>query len=389
MSAEVAEQALREILRLVERSRVLGTKARTEFTVSTRPLAALVKRLDTQSQWNAFNAKLADAEHQGAVRTHWDPTMPRGVKLAAIEPASFDCLCRYLDHTPYEVDLARARRSLTGAEHPSVPLVLESWRQMKTYDGLKLSDLGKVIDALRVLEHCVAEPKEQAVRRLSCALFRDSKRIERISDAIHALHAPYRTDGDLGDRDETLLSLGLIRFPQPFLVCGPGQLRLRKGTPIPIPSPYLGVGPDAVAGVQNPGRYFLTVENLTTFNEFAAGVAGRLEGTVVFVPGRPGPKLREALKRTYAKLDHDVEIWHWGDQDLQGFQIAATLAELAGATGAQLLRPFKMQPDGEVSRHALPDQDIERINQLCASWGWSPLFGTEAVEQEAQFIEQP
>lgn len=389
MSADLANKALREILRLVERSRVIGTKPRTVFKVGTRPLAALVKRLDTQSRWNAFNAKLADSEHQGAVKTLWDPTMPRGVKLEAIELVSFDRLCQYLDHTPYELDLARAREQLLGSDHPSVPLLLEAWQRMKTYGRLGLSDLEKVLDALKVLAHCAANPQEQAVRRLSCSLFGNSKRIERISDAIQVLHAACRNDGDLSDRDQTLLSLGLIRFPQPFLVCGPGQLCPRGGEPIPIPVPYLGMGPDAVGGVQNPGNYFLTVENLTTFNEFAAGVAGRLEGTVVYVNGYPGPKLREALKRCYAKLAPQVELWHWGDQDLQGFQIAATLAELAAASTPRGLRPFKMQPQGEVGRYRLPESDRLRIDQICASRGWPPLAGTEAVEQEAQIIEQP
>ena len=137
---------------------------------------------------------------------------------------------------------------------------------------------------------------------------------------------------------------------QPLLCAGKAQFRLRDGTALVLPTPYLGVPTGAIERVTLPEgcAYVLSVENLTTFNELARGRAGAIDGLVIYTGGMPSPSLLAMYRLIVVALPAPKLLWHWGDIDLGGFRIAAALRAEAQRQGREV-GLFNMDPSALVS----------------------------------------
>lgn len=378
----LAENFLTDALRRSDRALAHGAAEKKTFPAKSSPLKGVLAKLRTRTEQDQFFTVLRLAERDAAIYLEWNDLGAGDLKSICI--SDFDQLAEHLGAERYGTTVEKARSILTSIEHaPRVKLLLDSWATMAPTGRLRPENATDVRDAWSVIQVASSLDDDIPQRRLSCRLFDDSKHIESLSSAIRWLV----NEGDDTDIEEIFANLGIIRFPQPLLVAGPGTVITTEGQRL-LTRPYLGFHPGSVESIESPGRYLLTVENQTTFNEFAMGHAGKLEGTVVFVNGQPGTRLATSLKRLYSC---GVPSFHWGDQDLGGFYILERLNRLANEVGASV-SPWMMNLPAENGRKVLSASEVDRINRICSEQGWGQCRlppGAFAVEQEALDLRQP
>lgn len=256
-----------------------------------------------------------------------------------------------------------------------------------------------VEDACRLLEQCRRQLySDVSQRRVSTQLFGDSKRIEGLGTILDLLTAPAFDKAEPRHREAVFASLGLLQHPQPVLVAGNITILAGRSKTVAAPAvpafPYSGYAPHFLHGAHgNPG-YLLSVENLTTFNEIAAEMAGPLAGAVVYTGGYASPSMLKAYMRLACSLPAATPIYHWGDTDLHGFRIARQLAETLQPEGRRLhLWMMGRYVEGH-EQHPLPRQDLLHILKICDDWGWSDTGAAVAtsgltLEQEIQPLVLP
>ena len=379
----LARAFLTDILNAADRAVARGRPIKQEFPAQSRPLSKYLGQLTTHGALNSFFIVLRLAARENAVALHWiDESIGH---LGHVELLDACGLARHLGAERYESVVARAAVVLQDvASHPKVAELLAAWPARSNPGRLTPDRAQDVRDALRVIEAASCLTDDIPRRRLSCQLFHDSKRVEALGNVVRWL-ADSDPDADV---DEVLSQLGIIQFPQPLLIAGPCTITTRTGEQL-RPQPYLGLAPTALLSVETIGGYLLTVENLTTFNELAAGLAGPLRGTVLYVNGQPGSGLASALQSVFSEAT--VPIYHWGDQDLGGFRILERLQRVAEASGRQVT-PWMMDQPANEGRKALSESDIHKINAICERRGWLSCRLTPpamAREQESMELRQP
>lgn len=378
----LANQFLADALRRSDRAVAHGSVPKSHYPAKSSPLKAVLAKLRTRTEQDQFFTAIRLAERDGAIRLEWNDLRAGDLKCICV--SDFDRLAGHLKEERYGTTVENARSILSDIKHaPRVKLLLDSWATMAPTGRLKPENANDVRDAWGVIQAALCLDDDIPQRRLSCRLFDDSKRIESLSLAIRWLS----NEEDETDIDEIFANLGIVRFPQPLLITGPGVVITTEGQRMST-RPYLGFHPASVESIESPGRYLLTVENQTTFNEFAMGHGGLLEGTVVFVNGQPGTRLAIALKRLYSC---GVPLYHWGDQDLGGFYILDRLNRLANEVGASVT-PWMMDLPAKSGRKILSANEVDRINHICDEQGWEQCRlrpGSFAVEQEALDLRQP
>lgn len=378
----LAFQFLTDVLNRADRAIAHGATPKNLFPAKSSPLKAVLAKLRTRTEQEQFFTALRLAERDGAIQVEWNDLSAGDLRY--IYASNFDRLAGHLNMERYGTTVEKARFILSNLGNaPRVKLLLDFWATMAPTGRLKPENANDVLDAWSVIEAASHLDDDIPQRRLSCRLFDDSKRIESLSSAIRWL----ADEGDETDIAEIFANLGIVRFPQPLLIAGPGFVLTTEGQRLP-PRPYLGFHPVSVESIESPGRYLMTVENQTTFNEFAMGHGGQLEGTVIFVNGQPGTRLAFALKRLYSC---GAPLYHWGDQDLGGFYILDRLNRLANEVGASVT-PWMMDLPAESGRKTLSTNEVDRINRICDEHGWNQCRlrpGAFAVEQEALDLRQP
>ncbi len=227
------------------------------------------------------------------------------------------------------------------AAHPVVEEVLHAWtlgRQVRSRGpdaAADIADAAKAIAARRG-----DDAQERLLRRESARIFRDSKRLEKLTPWLDLLLTGELAASGL-ESEHLWSSLGLRREPQPVLVSGHGTAILTDATAA-LCRPYLGLPVDAVRSIETRARYVLTIENLTSFHDAARAAAGR-DGLLIYTGGMPSPAWCAFFARLLTALPAGTQVYHWGDIDEGGFRIAAHLAAIASSAGKPLL-PWLMSP---------------------------------------------
>lgn len=388
-----ARDALAKLLARAEKAWCRGADRNgvsLKFSEATQPGYF---KLPLRSDKDAANAVIRGQERLGVISIEWDQWAGDGAQITRIVLKDADALAQALRSLP----IWKACQEAAGRLHPllqdfpCIAPLLESWRAGKLVHGLDPTRAVDLLDAAKVIKACKEQDAEDvAIRRLSTALFADSKRIEKLVAALDILSAD-SFDTPWREEEEVFGALGLVKFPQPLLVAGEGVITLDGGRIIEIPKPYVGVPPQAVTNIMTGGRYVLTVENLTTFHELAAGKAGAINGLLLYTGGMPAP----SFLRVYGKAIQEgrLDRYHWGDIDLGGFRIAARLANIAPIP----LRLWSMDSaawtDAE-SRKVLSDAEVDAIGRICKAFGWevegvSVERYRRGIEQEALPLDVP
>ena len=207
-------------------------------------------------------------------------------------------------------------------------------KSVSYYNG----DMSEYRDIWRVLLSLFNVEGEVFVRDLSIRLFRDSKRLEKLTDKAEGILFEY---GDYPEKHHILEEYGIIRIPAH--VCVKGNIELyfeRDRISLQNMTGDIGLSERVLAGISDIiiyGRRIVTIENLTSFYKYDCGK----EDVAIYLAGYHNRQKRDFLKLIYGKYPA-LEYYHFGDIDAGGFYIYEHLRRKTGI-------PFKtMKMDKEV-----------------------------------------
>jgi len=262
---------------------------------------------------------------------------------------------------------------------------------------LKLSsdddDLRWNRDLLAALGALAQLPAPMLERKFSVRLFGDSKRFEELRGAVvKVLRRHNPESAGYGDDDKALLRAHqLDRAPEYAPVAGPLALRIedqlidvsRFAPSVALSAAMLRKA--AVAGC--PARAVVTVENLTSFTEFAAAKPASV--LAIYTGGFASPTIISLLRGVRA-AHPGLPFFHWGDLDAGGLRILAHLRKHLGeieplAMDAATFDAYRKhaRPLGKDEREALAQLRGQAQLADCAALIDRLIETNEKLEQEA------
>jgi hypothetical protein len=365
----------------------------------------------THAEKTACNASLRLAERDGAISIAWDSRAGSFERVERIRLLDGDILANVLQVIP-RWDAASAAAIAFAPHlqtHPVLLSVLETWRKgapiRSTRPGAEAT--RSWLDAIRVVDACRQAAHDgrtdTPIKRLSVALFSDSKRITALAPLIDVL-TQGATTGMPRDEEEIFQEMGLMKFPPTLLMAanpskGNRVIVQLVDAAVGVVAPYLGFPPQAIVALDLPREpmTLLTVENLTTFHETAEFLqtAAHAAGSILlmYTGGMPSPSWRRIYRMALFALPDGSSVWHWGDVDAGGFRIANKLAEECGQCERDL-RLHLMDLVPAISRKSLSDAEITAIAAICARRNWAAEERSVrahrcAIEQESLPVTLP
>jgi hypothetical protein len=310
----------------------------------------------------AINETLQRLASDGCLRLYWRP-WEEGNWLAKVELVAerAETIYARLGRVPLPQQEQRLRE-LLAAQKPHAPwhAAWLDWVKAQldaraAVAPLKLStapvddqwncDLLAALAAIAQLRAPLLE------RKLSVQLFGDSKRFEALRGAVLSVLRRHAAESAaFGDDDQALLrAFQLARAPEFVPLAGPLVLRLADSvlnlTPF-TPSVALPSATVREASITAcAARAVVTIENLTSFGEFAA--ARPADVLAVYLGGFASPAVITLLSNLRATCPQ-LPFFHWGDLDAGGLRILAHLRKQVGvinplAMGAELLNDYQQQ----------------------------------------------
>lgn len=366
-----ARQVLLRLLRKGERARSRGASESVPLPMTPAKCPEYCD-LRTLGETEQFEAEIKLAERDGGITI--DPERFGGdhPRLERLRLLSLEHLAAHLGAPLLSAQVEKAAATLAGAReaHPILGDVLGAWTRGRQVRGRGPDAAADIADAAKAIAARRGDDaQERLLRRESARIFRDSKRLEKLTSWLDLL-----LTGELaasGLENEHLWSLlGLRREPQPVLVAGHGDAVLADAT-VPLCRPYLGLPVDAVRSIETRARYVLTIENLTSFHDAARALADR-DGLLIYTGGMPSPAWCAFFARLLTALPADTRLYHWGDIDEGGYRIAAHLATIASSAGRSLL-PWLMSPEDFETDHL--DQQAPSAECLGKMMDWATRSG--------------
>jgi len=367
--------------------------------------------ISTHAEKTSCNASLRLAERDGAISIVWDSRAGNFERIQVIRLLDGDILANLLQVIPrWDAASAAAVAFAPHVQsHPVLSSVLEAWRKGASIRSTRPGDeaIRSWLDAIRVVDACRQKAGDGRtdipIKRLSAALFSDSKRITAIASLIDVLTQGVTT-GTPRDEEEFFQEMGLMKFPPTLLMAtNPGKdnrvIVQLVDAAVSAVAPYLGFPPHAIVGLDLPTEpmTLLTVENLTTFHEAAEylqrGAQSAGPFLLMYTGGMPSPSWRQIYRMALALLPKGSTVWHWGDVDAGGFRIANKLAEECDQYG-RVLRLHLMDVAPTVSRKSLSDAEVVSIAAICARRNWTVeerlvKDHRSAIEQESLPVTLP
>ncbi len=278
---------------------------------------------------------LRAAERVGAVGLEWNKDYFTRHILKRLTLYDHALLSNFLG-VPLATDIVqKGREGLTLLVDSAAPWIgvcaesiLSFWSKNKASHGMEPGDFKSLTLLLRALI-AVSEKRHinLDLRTFSVRCFEDSKAFESIQSRFADAWKKYAPDGQPElNTDEVLASLGIAKFPLPLLLRGPVLLKTNKRDfNCTDCYPFVGLPPQAIVDVLDISKaaYLLTIENLTTFNRYAAEIDD--DGIVLYTGGFPSPEFRRVYQLLVQHLGTRQNVYHWGDIDEGGVKIMACL----------------------------------------------------------------
>lgn len=370
---ELARQALVKLLRAADKH-AAGVSSRSPKLAGQ----ALAPYREAQSLWEkeGFEAAMAFAEDEGAVRIRWPRFDPTGM-IEQIDLVDIGHLARILGHDPHSsrVNIAQAVMEPQFEAHPVLRSVLDRWTKLKLVRGYGPSDAPSWLDACTVIAHCRQQVQagilETPVRDVSARIFQDSKRIESLIPVLDVLLTASPEDKARGEL-EVLQELGLYREQQPVRLAGDVVVRRERGS-FPLDRPYCALPAETVLALDSAPGFVLSIENLTTFHVMARQMCDT-NHLIIYTAGMPAPAWCAMYSRVLKGLPEGIPVYHWGDLDEGGFRIAAHISRIASEAGHKLL-PWKMSPEDVLETQLRPaDAGLaQRMAKFACDAGWQEV----------------
>lgn len=405
----IAKSALSRLVDMADRAWGRGAadaKVSLRMSEASFPVYAAMGSHRTRQE---CHGELQLVEQSGGISIEWDERAGDRRQISRLELLNCDVVAAAIGRVPLKILVEEARNGLDefiGA-FPVLSDVLARWRDGAQVRSTKVTDWRTWRDAAVVILRCRASGGDDLpIRRLSTALFSDSKRLENVWPAMDVL-----MQGDASSQarpdEEVFGELGLVKFAPTLLVAGDGVVEVASGQRTELLRPYLGVPPASVVGFSglDSCRVVLSVENLTTFHELSSSAVTGDGCVLIYSAGMPSPSWLRVYALLLNAAPSTAIAAHWGDMDTGGFRIAQHVAKQAQRHGRRLVlhgmdgslcggADDRGAPIGDVVRRPLRQSEVAAIVSICAKWGWqdeADWIGKSghAVEQESMVLALP
>lgn len=297
----------------------------------------------------ALHAGLEEAAARGTISLDWGKGYEAHIlkRLILVDGKK---LADYLGAPLAAQQARKAEEDLWGAVTGDYPWIgewvkelLYRWSRNKPMNGLSPGDCQTARLLILALEAVAAgRQRNLDLRTFSTRELGNSKAIEKLLAKFAAIWKKYHPEDSDLDTDELAQTLGLVKFPLPLLLRGPIVLHLeQREVDCRDIQPYIGLPPQSIWGIGTGSLpdYVLTIENLASFNRYAAEVPDN--GLIVYTAGFPAPGIGDFLRNLDTSLPANIPFYHWGDIDEGGLKIFAYVQTFLGRT----LLPHLMTPD--------------------------------------------
>lgn len=355
---------------------------------------AIKKATDKQD----FHGVLLHAQSQEAILIDWDINAGFQNQVKRVTLVDEVKLASLLRITPRWEVIFKITKSFSPhlTQFPILESIIDAWRNGRKPRSLGISDEGKILDALKTINHCRAlEQQDIPIRRMSARLGFDTKRLEAITSALDLL-----TSGELNglprDKEEIFAELGLVKHPSPILIAGCLSVHISSEDEIYIPNPYLGLPPSSVTDIKikDHCRVIISIENLTTFHELA--LLNQADVVLIYSNGMPSPSWRKFYGMLIRNAPSHCEIYHWGDVDAGGYRIAKNIFNTAKLNGRGM-KLHSMNPNHlphQYHLRKLENNEILEMQKNAILCGWDQEYlgiaiSPYAFEQEILNLSIP
>lgn len=235
---------------------------------------------------------------------------------------------------------------------------IQNNKKAEYFDG----DFTEYENILKAVSKIFDISEEIYIRNFSVKVFGDSKVFEKIKQKVERLLFQY---GDFPQEETILEDLNIIKNPGHVYIKGSGiitingqiiDLSVLNGD-IAISSVLL----ESVDKIEITGNRVITIENLTTFNDFS-----QPDTFALYLGGYHNSHRRNFIRKIYEQ-NPQISYYHFGDIDAGGFYI---LLHLRKKTGIHFI-PYQMNKDTlqKYSSYTkqLTDNDRKRLKNLLDS----------------------
>lgn len=374
-----ADAVLARLLRRAESARRRGDGRPTAINMAG---VEEYTTLRTLTELETFHACIALAERAGALQVQRETRSGDGSSLLRLSVCDAAVLANHLGVSLLDERVAEAELLLEPwrLRFPVLEEVLAAWRDNHKLRGAGPEAAQALADAACAVAARLDDAgSERVLRRESTRLFRDSKRLEKITRWLELLATGELIASGLSEVEVWAL-LGLRREPQPLLISGVGTATVGEVV-LPLLRPFIGLPLEQLRALRTDARCLVSIENLASFHD-ATKAPGAEQTLLLYTGGMPSPAWRAAYALILACLPTALPIYHWGDIDEGGFRIAAKISEAAAKAGKKL-QPLLMAPDelpDEVYA-AAPRPTPPQLARMCR---WATLAGWEGVSAALQ-----
>lgn len=329
--------------------------------------------LRTLPEFETFHARIAMAERAGALQVKREARAGDGSSLLRLSVRDAAVLASHLGVSLLSERVAAAEWLLEPwrMRFPVLEAVLVAWGENRKLRGAGPEAAQDLADAASAVAARLDDAgSERVLRRESARLFRDSKRLEKITRWLELLATGELIASGLSEVEVWAL-LGLRREPQPLLISGAGTATVGEVV-LPLLRPFIGLPLEQLRALRTDARCLVSIENLASFHD-ATKAPGAEQTLLLYTGGMPSPAWRAAYARILACLPTALPIYHWGDIDEGGFRIAAKISETAAEVGKSL-QPWLMAPD-ELPNEVYAAAPSPTPSQLARMCRWAALAG--------------
>ncbi len=242
---------------------------------------------------------------------------------------------------------------------------IEQNRKAENFDG----NLSAYEDMLKALVPILKQEEEIYIRDYSARVLGDSKAFEKVKSKVESILYNY---GDFAQKETILEELNIIKNPGHIYIKGAGTITI-KGQRLDLAKLQgdIAVSTKLLKETEKTeltGKGLITIENLTTFNDYNGG-----ELLALYLGGYHNSIKREFLQKVHLQ-NPDKEYLHHGDIDAGGIYILEHLRRKTGIA----IKPYRMdiatlQANIDKTK-PLTENDRKRLMHLAEKPEWHDLI---------------